>query len=187
VKMIHDIVSDASSRGLDVIIVGKPNHPEIEGIIGWCSTKPTLLDSLDDAKRVIGNTTFSNKGVCMVSQTTHNKKKYEEIYDYCKERIQNIEYHDTICDDTANRQKEIRELAQQSDAVIVVGGKKSSNVTKLYEIASEYCKAVYHVEDEKQLDCNAIKNAKVIVIASGASTPNETVKAVLNKIKASAK
>ena len=181
VKKIHAIVYEASGRGLDIIVVGKPNHPEVEGIMGWCSTNVMILDSLSDAKAQLANASFAAKGVCMVSQTTHNAQKYEEIYDFCKGATP-IEFHNTICDATANRQSEIRALAQHADAVVVVGGKKSSNVTKLYEIASEYCSVVFHVENEKELDIARIGKANVVVIASGASTPNENVETVVSAL-----
>ena len=180
VKKIHEIVCDASGRGLNVIIVGKPNHPEVNGIIGWCSTNYVLIDSIDDVKKQPLDVSFFCKGICMVSQTTHNKKIYEKIYTHYKSFIENIEFHNTICDATANRQNEIRELAQTVNAVIVVGGKKSSNVTKLYEIASEYCNLVLHIEDEKQLDYSTLEDINILAIVSGASTPSKSVDAVLN-------
>jgi len=182
VKKIHDIVSEASNRGLDVIVVGKPNHPEVNGIMGWCSTRAFLFDTIEDAKAQVPDIVFSDNGICMVSQTTHNDKKYKDIHDYCSSVLNNIEFHDTICAATSDRQSEIRELAQSADSVIVVGGKKSSNVTKLYEIASEYCDVVYHVENEKEIDVAKIGSLNIVVIASGASTPNENVESVVTVI-----
>lgn len=182
VKNVHEIVSDASNRGFDIIVVGTPNHSEVIGIMGWSKTRTVLLHDMDDAKRIIPNTRFSEKGVCMVAQTTHNKKKYEEIYRYCASFIPNIEFNETICGSTADRQSEMRKLASKCDAVIVVGGKASSNVTKLHEIAAEYCSNTQHVETAAEIDIGALKGVENLVISSGASTPDNSIQEVIRLV-----
>lgn len=175
VKRVHDIVANASERGLDIIVVGTPNHPEIIGTIGWSKTNTILLHDINDAKKIIPNIKFSEKGVCMVAQTTHNEKIYHEIYDYCTKFIPNIEFHNTICNATANRQNEIRELAKTCDAIIVIGGKTSSNVTKLYEIALEYCDNTQHVETAVEIEIDRLRGVDTLVISTGASTPEDSI------------
>ena len=182
VKKIHHIVENASMRGLDAIIVGTPKHPEVKGIIGWVQTKSVLLHTLEDAKRIIPHTNFSSCGVCMVSQTTHNQKKYEEIYAYCSSIIPNIEFHNTICNATANRQNEVRRLAHLVDGFIIVGGKTSSNVTKLYEIALETCSQTQHIETARELDLSKISGVNLLAIVGGASTPESSVRDVIERI-----
>jgi 4-hydroxy-3-methylbut-2-enyl diphosphate reductase len=183
VKRVHEIVSEASGRGLDIIVTGTPGHPEVNGIVGWCKTKAVLLNSLEEAGELIPNESFSDKGVCLVSQTTFNEKKYKEIYEFCARYLQNIEYHDTICDATKKRQNEVRELAATSDVFIIVGGKNSSNVTKLFEIASEYCRKAYHIESAGDLDPSMIIETDTIVIAGGTSTPDSSVEDIIKKIE----
>lgn len=183
VKHVHDIVADASRRGLDIIVIGTPNHPEIIATVGWSKTKTVLLHDMDDAKKIIPDTKFSEKGVCMVAQTTHNEKAYQEIYNYCTGFIPNIEFHNTICNATASRQNEIRELARICDAVIVVGGKSSSNVTKLYEIASEYCANTQHVETADEIDTARLCATDTVVISTGASTPDSSTKEAIQVLK----
>lgn len=183
VKHVHDLVADASYRGLDIIVVGTPNHPEIVATIGWSKTKTVLLHDLDDARKIIPGTKFSENGVCMVAQTTHNEKIYQEIYAYCTNFIPNIEFHNTICNATANRQNEIRELAKICDAVIVIGGKSSSNVTKLYEIASEYCANTQHVETAAEIDLGRLGAADTVVISTGASTPDVSTKEAVKALQ----
>lgn len=183
VKRVHDIVANASERGLDIIVVGTPNHPEIIGTIGWSKTNTVLLHDINDAKRIIPDMKFSENGVCMVAQTTHNKKTYQEIYDYCAKFIPNIEFYNTICDATANRQNEIRELAKTCDAIIVVGGKTSSNVTKLYEIASEYCANTQHVEAAVEIKVDRLKGVDTLVISTGASTPEDSIQDAIQVVQ----
>ncbi|MDR1539371.1 MAG: 4-hydroxy-3-methylbut-2-enyl diphosphate reductase [Clostridiales bacterium] len=183
VKRVHNTVINASNRGMDVILVGTPGHPEINGVLGWAKTKVVLIQDLEQAKAVIPSTIFTGKGVSMVAQTTHNKKKYEEIYAYCSSLIPNIEFHDTICDATAKRQSEIRYLARLSDGFIVVGGKASSNVSKLYEIASEHCKNIQQVETVKDVDLTRLSAVETLIVAGGASTPDVSVNEIVYAVK----
>jgi 4-hydroxy-3-methylbut-2-enyl diphosphate reductase len=210
VKKIHEIVSDASARGLDVIVCGTPGHPEVEGIISRVSTQKILVQNLDETRRIIPTVQFSKEGVCLVTQTTHNKKIYEKIRAFLANECGNIplleshdtiecgniplleshetiecsnipllEPHDTICDATAFRQDELRGLAKTADVCIIVGGKKSSNVTKLYEIAKEHCSRTQHIEYAGELDYTMLNGAENVVVAGGASTPNESVQEVV--------
>jgi len=179
VKRVHDIAVDASSRGLDIIIVGTPNHPEVSGIVGWARTQTIVLRDVDDAKKTVPNTRFSEKGVCMVAQTTYNKAKYKEVYEYCSGVLSYVEFNDTICDATAIRQEEIRRLATMVDSVIVVGGKASSNVTKLYEIASEYNNNTHHIESAIELYTADFTQIDTVLIASGASTPEDSIREII--------
>ena len=184
VKEIHDIVAEASSRGLDMIVVGAPDHPEIEGIVGWAKTKTVILHDIEEAKRIIPNEKFSENGVCMVSQTTHNKHKYEEIHEFCSSIIPNIEFHSTVCATTSNRQNEVRKLAEVADGFIIVGGKTSSNVMKLYEIASEYCEKTQHIESAEEIDFSKLTGVNTLVVTGGASTPDSSVDETIDAVRA---
>ncbi len=182
VKKIHRLVQEASARGLDAIVVGTPNHPEVEGIVGWITTNSVVIHSLDDAKRIIPGRSFSPKGVFMVSQTTFNQEKFHEIYEYCASVIHELEFYDTICNVTANRQAEARRLAQKADGCIVIGGRSSSNVNKLYEIFRETCANVQLIESAEELDTEAIRDTELLVITGGASTPERCIDEVIRRI-----
>ncbi|HCC07217.1 MAG TPA: 4-hydroxy-3-methylbut-2-enyl diphosphate reductase [Clostridiales bacterium] len=183
VKKVHDIVEAASEKGLDILIVGNSNHPEIVGIVGWSSTKVVVIKDLEDAKDKIPATKFSENGVCIVVQTTFNSKNLEGIYEYCNQHIPNIEFHNTICNATANRQDEIRELAQKVEFVIIVGGKTSSNSIKLYEIASDYCNYTQHIETEDEIDFSIVDKVSSITLSSGSSTPDSSINATVAAIQ----
>ncbi|MCL2187813.1 MAG: 4-hydroxy-3-methylbut-2-enyl diphosphate reductase [Defluviitaleaceae bacterium] len=186
VKKIHAVVAYASTRGLDVIVCGTPNHPETLGIISRVTTQRLIVKDVDEAKKVIPAIHFSPLGVCLVAQTTHNKETYEKLHHFLANECPNmplLEPHNTICEATAFRQNELRELAQTADACIIVGGKNSSNVTKLYEIASEYCVNTRHIESAEELDASEIKNARTVIVTGGASTPNDAVHTVVEKLK----
>ena len=183
VKKVHEIVRSASEKGLKTIIVGMPDHPEVIGILGWSGSNVMVVRDLDEAKSMLARHGVPAEGVCMVAETTHNKKKYYEIYEYCKSVLPAIEFYDTICDETAIRQREVRELAKISDCYIVVGGKHSSNVTKLYEIASEYCSNTQHIESADELDISKLSAIQTVVVVGGASTPDKSVYGVVKLIE----
>ncbi|MCL2500251.1 MAG: 4-hydroxy-3-methylbut-2-enyl diphosphate reductase [Defluviitaleaceae bacterium] len=184
VKKIHAIVANASARGMDVIVCGTHGHPEVQGHLSRVKTQVVTVQDLDEARRIIPGLTFSKEGVCLVAQTTHNKRTYEEVRAFLAKECANIPFlepFDTICGATAHRQDEIRELAKTADACIIVGGRNSSNVTKLYEIAREYCARTQHIESADQLDYGLFRGAETVVIAGGASTPDESVREVVRK------
>jgi 4-hydroxy-3-methylbut-2-enyl diphosphate reductase len=185
VKKIHAVVAYASARGLDVIVCGTPGHPETEGTLSRVTTRAILIQDLEDARRLIPGVSFPSQGVCLVAQTTYNYQAYQEIHGFLANGCDNmpfLEPHDTICHATAHRQKEIGELAKTACVCIIVGGKTSSNVTGLYEIAKEHCPRTQHIESAAQLDYELLDGAQSIVIAGGASTPKTSVQEVANAI-----
>ena len=175
VKKIHDIVAEKSRQGYRIIIVGSKTHPEVVGTAGWVMGEPILIQDMEEAKNVIPALTEAEARFCVVAQTTYNFKKYREIIEYCKENLQKAEYFNTVCMDTENRQTELAKLSRQADAVIVIGGKNSSNSNKLYKIALKYCRNVQFIETYKELDFSGIDEKSFVVIASGASTPEGVI------------
>lgn len=175
VKKIHGIVKDESSKGKDIIIVGDENHPEVQGIVGWSVTTPFVVDSIEKAKMVSDKIT---NDVALVSQTTFNSIKFQELVEFFRKKDYNVCVYNTICNATGDRQKEVRELAASVDAMIVIGGKNSSNTQKLYEISKKECKNTYYIQTLVDLDLTVIESAKRVGITAGASTPNHIIKEV---------
>jgi 4-hydroxy-3-methylbut-2-enyl diphosphate reductase len=186
VKKIHAVVAYACARGMDVIVCGTPGHPETEGTLSKVTTRAHLIKDMDDARRLIPGAEFPSAGVCLVSQTTHNHGEYRAIHAFLANECPNIPFlepHDTICQATAHRQAEIRELAKTAGACIIVGGKTSSNVTKLYDIAREACPNTLHVESADQLDLTLLDGAETIMVSGGASTPDISVRRVIQAVR----
>lgn len=182
VKRVHNIVSKAYKSNKKIIIVGNPVHPEIIGINGWCDFSAIIIKNLEHAKEIIPS--LSPKDIfCMVSQTTFNIEKYLEIYSFCIKHLKNIEFHNTVCNDTSNRQKEVLTLSKNVDMVIIIGGKNSSNSTKLFEIAKENCKYAQHIETQNDLDLSKFKLISTFAVLSGASTPIESIQTIIDYIK----
>lgn len=179
VKKIHDIVYEKSRQGYKIILIGSKRHPEVVGTVGWVAGEPILIQDMDEAKSVIPSLKEESAGYCVVAQTTYNFRKYQELIEYFKKNLQNAEYFSTVCLDTEKRQSELIKYSKKADAVIVIGGKHSSNSNKLYKIALKYCEKVQFIETYRELDFSDISEDAFVVVASGASTPES----VINKVK----
>jgi 4-hydroxy-3-methylbut-2-enyl diphosphate reductase len=182
VKKIHNVVSKAYEENKKIIIVGNPMHPEVVGINGWCNFSATVVKNIQHANEIIGELNPQDI-FCMVSQTTFNYEKYLGIYKFCIKHLKDIEFNNTICGDTSNRQKEIMRLSKKVDMIIVIGGKNSSNSAKLFEIAKENCKYAQHIETENDLCFSKFGLISAFAVCSGASTPIESVQIVIDYIK----
>lgn len=175
VLKIHKIVEEQSKQGRHIIIIGDKEHPEVQGIMGWCHSKPSVIDTLEEVEKL---SLSSDEKVCIVAQTTFNYKKFEELVEIIAKKGYDILVLNTICNATEERQTEARELASNSEAMIVIGGKHSSNTRKLYEISKKECANTYYIQKLIDLDLNQLKSFRSVGITAGASTPNNIIKEV---------
>lgn len=175
VKKIHRVVSKESKEGRVIVIIGSAKHPEVQGIKGWCENDVYIVERKEDAENIC---LPEGTKLCIVSQTTFNYKKFEELVEIISKKRYDILALNTICNATEVRQKESRELARNSDAMIVIGGEHSSNTQKLYEICKNECKNTYYIQTAKDLDLAELKSFERVGITAGASTPNKIIKEV---------
>ena len=180
VSKIHKIVKQASEDGKTVVIVGSDNHPEVEGIKGWCVSKPIVIESASEAEKLDN---FGGKKLCIVSQTTFNYKKFKDIVDILSKKSYDIDVMNTICNATEERQTESGTIARQSDAMLVIGGKHSSNTQKLYEICRKECENTYFIQTLDDLDLKQFQSFRSVGITAGASTPNNIIKEVQSYVR----
>lgn len=178
VKKIHNIVNDAHKSGNRIIIIGEPKHPEVVGTNGWCDGSATLINNEDTANSLIDN----GDVVTVVCQTTFSEEKAKKIIEIIKNRLKTVEFFDTICYTTKDRQREARELASNCDIMLVIGSENSSNTLKLYEISKEYCKNTFLISRVSDLSKNNVvkNNFQRLGITAGASTPYELIREVAN-------
>jgi (E)-4-hydroxy-3-methyl-but-2-enyl pyrophosphate reductase (IPP and DMAPP forming) len=173
VKKIHTIVSEQTNRS--IVIIGNDKHPEVEGIKGWCNQPVTVIETEEEAEKFHAE---SGKKLCIVAQTTFNYKKFKDLVEIISKKGYDILALNTICNATEERQTEAKELAKVSDAMIVIGGKHSSNTQKLYEICKKECEDTYYIQTLDDLDLEKIKSFRSVGITAGASTPNNIIKEV---------
>ena len=180
VKKIHNIVQKESTKGNYIIIVGNPQHPEVEGIRGWAGTKVAVVQTKEDIEKLI---IPENEKVCVVSQTTFNYNKFKELVEIILKKSYDVSVLNTICNATKERQTEAQCIAEEVDAMIVIGDKHSSNTQKLFEICKNACKDTYYIQTLDDLDMNQLGSVETVGITAGASTPNNIIEEVQNNVR----
>lgn len=179
VAKIHRIVRAASQEGKTVLIAGNPDHPEVQGIVGHCKGECYVAQTTQELEKILKETgAGSVKNAILVAQTTFNTEIWGNFINSSKKLCTKLEFFDTICNATNQRQKEAIQLALESDRMIVIGGRHSSNTHKLYEVCSRYCPTVL-VETAGELDAVDLSGAERIGVTAGASTPAHIIKEVL--------
>ncbi len=182
VRKIHRIVEQHSREGYHIVIIGSGSHPEVEGIKGWSSRpeETTVIFTGEEAEKF---TLKGKKRVCIVSQTTFNNKKFKELVEIIKKKGYDIIVLNTICNATQERQAEAKEISRQVDAMIVVGGKNSSNTQKLFEICKKECENTYYIQTIDDLDVTKLQSIDSVGITAGASTPNKIIEEVQKNVR----
>lgn len=175
VKKIHDIVIKHANTDYKVIIIGDVNHPEVAGIASYAGSNVDIISDENEVKHY-------NK-VCIVEQTTFSKEYAQKIIDKIILASNEQIIYNTICEATSIRQNDVKELAKVNELIVVVGDKESANSKRLYEIAKTINRNTIFIEDANQLNIKEISSYSKIGVTAGASTPDEVIKNVIDKIK----
>lgn len=180
VARIHKIAAEKTAEGYFILIAGDENHPEVQGIVGHCEQNYFVFKDEFVLKDFFERN--SEKKLAIISQTTYNNIIWGECLKVLPEDDPNIVVYDTICTATEQRQTDTAALAADSDLMLVIGGKHSSNTVKLYDICSKYCRT-YHIENADELDTLDLSDAEKIGITAGASTPATIIKEVVTTME----
>ena len=186
VLKIHRIVEKESKAGSHIVIIGDPDHPEVVGICGWCIGPYTVIRTKQDALDFVPP---EGKNVCIVSQTTFNYNKFKDLVEILrKKRYDNtvlniLNILNTICNATEERQREAKNIAEEVDTMLVVGGRHSSNTQKLFEICKKECGNTYYIQTPVDLDSEMFQCSSYVGITAGASTPNKIIEEVQEHVR----
>ena len=180
VLKIHRIVEQESKAGKQIVIIGNEKHPEVEGIKGWSVSPVYIVDSIEKAQNLELDRA---KEVVVVSQTTFNYNKFQELVEIINKKSYNITIKNTICNATEERQTEARDIARKVSAMIVIGDKSSSNTRKLYEICKGECEDTFYIQTLRDLNLNDLRFIDSIGITAGASTPNNIIEEVYTNVR----
>jgi len=150
----------------------------VQGIKGWGDERTVVIEDMDDFLKL---QLPENEKLCIVSQTTFNYKKFQDIVEKIPKKRYDIFVLNTICNATQERQVEAKEIASQVDVMLVIGGKNSSNTQKLYEICRRECNKTYYIQTLDDLNPECISSACNVGITAGASTPNNIIEEVHTK------
>lgn len=167
VVKVQTIIHKYAQQGYSTIIIGDEKHPEVVGLLGYAQNRGVTVTNMEQLAKL---PIFEN--AVIVAQTTQNTAFYDEIKQWCETHAPHYKIFNTICGSTQKRQTEIRKMADEHDAVVVVGGKQSGNTRRLAQIASMAGKPSFHIEDTSGIDFQQLSNASSIAITAGASTPN---------------
>lgn len=176
VAKIQGTIRKFTRRGYHILIYGDAGHAEVEGLLGFAEGQGHVIGSAEDVTSLP-----ARDPVCLVSQSTQFPQAFERVADAVRERFPTAEILDTICRSTRDRQQELIELAEQVDAIVVVGGAHSANTVRLVELASSHV-PTRHVQTADQLGPADFAGYTVVGLTAGASTPAfiiESVKAAL--------
>ena len=180
VKKIHRIAAEQNRQGRRLIIIGDRNHPEVQGIRGWGDARTLVIGTMEEAEALEPD---PGQKVCVVSQTTFNYNKFKELVEKISEKGYDILVLNTICNATQERQVEAKEIASKVDAMIVIGGKNSSNTQKLYEICLNECKNTYYIQTLGDFDPESVNSVRSVGITAGASTPKKIIEEVHTNVR----
>ena len=182
VSRIHQIVSRAEEGGRQVLIIGTRTHPEVAAIAGWCR-RPVVLEGVAELSNWL-ETAPERRDIplTMVSQTTSTRFIWDSCVEKAKKECTNLKIFDTICNATCKRQSEAQALAARSDAMVVIGGRESSNTNRLAELCGALCPMVVWIERAAELEPSNLCRKASIGITAGASTPEWIIKEVYDKM-----
>jgi len=189
VKKVQDRAVQLAKEDYFVIILGKEEHPEVVAIRAdaqkFAKNKERVYVAKNlDALKKIENVIKKEAKIGIVIQTTQRIEYLKEVLDYLAPISKELRVINTICASTSLRQNEAKNLAEESDLMIVVGSKKSANTTHLAEILTPLCKTI-HIELENELDNykELIEKAQNIGVTAGASTPDYIINKVLDRLR----
>ena len=179
VKKIHRIAKKEYDNGSKIIIVGDAIHPEIIGIDGFTEDTSIIVHTKEEAENL---SLDNNEKYAVVVQTTFKDASFSDIVDILKKKSENIEVFNTICSATQDRQAAAEELSKKVDYMIVLGDRKSSNSTKLYEICKKNCEKTYFVQNINEIQLKNVNKYDRIGITAGASTPSDIIQEAVKRM-----
>lgn len=175
VSKTHELIRQANIDGYPVLILGDAEHPEVIGMRSYGNEETLVIAPEEDVPDI------SSKRLCVISQTTQKLGHLNKLVQQLIPRVMELKVYNTICLATSQRQHSSQCLAMNSDLIIVIGGKQSSNTKMLSKLCSEYCPTV-HIETEEELEPSVLSGKMRIGLAAGASTPENRIVDVYNKI-----
>lgn len=178
VKKAQEHVRSLSLDGYDVVVVGDADHPEVQGIVSYANGKVYVVGSGDEAADL---PRMGKVGV--VAQTTQSFENLKNVVLQCLLKGVEIRVFHTICDATAVRQEEAKELAERVDCMIIIGGYNSANTKRLAEVCKELQPKTHHIETAEQVDISWFSGVSRVGVTAGASTPKWLIDDVMKRIE----
>lgn len=175
VEKIHVLTKQKEKEGYFIILIGKQDHVEVKGVVKDLKNK-LVVENEEDVNKI-----KSNK-LAIFCQTTQEIDKIKKIVSQIKTKVEDVVFYDTTCEATRTRQAAAKEVAEQADIMIVIGGKHSNNTQNLAKVCSEFIET-HHIEFPEELQEGWLKDKNKIGITAGASTPPDIIDEIVKRIK----
>ena len=170
-----------AEAGFTLVIFGDPNHREVKGVLAWAGVNAIAIRDGDPLPAELPSR------LAVISQTTQSPERFAEFVSRLMQehvsRIGELRVINTLCDVTSSQQAAARELAQEVDLVLVVGGRSSANTRHLLDVCKEEGSVAHHVEGPEELKAEWLKGCKRVGVTAGASTPDSAVEAVVRQVQ----
>lgn len=181
VERAQKAAAELARKGCRVLVVGEAGHPEVEGLKAYARREGAKVDVVPSPDDVPGDL---RAPIGVVVQTTQRRANLDAVVErICQQGIE-PEVKRTICSATSKRQDSAASLSEQVDAMVVIGGRNSSNTTRLFEICSQACAKSYHIESASEIDPTWFEGCETVGVTAGASTPESQIREVVDVLKA---
>ncbi len=164
-------------EGYQVVMIGDRNHPETRSVVGHSGGEILVTEDFLEIKKALNK--FSKKRVGLISQTTQTFERFAQIVVECLKICEEVKVFNTICYATEDSQTEVHKMANQVEAMVVVGGKNSANTTHLADICREKGVPTYHIETSQEIEEGWFSGIQRVGVTAGASTPDWIISEVV--------
>jgi (E)-4-hydroxy-3-methyl-but-2-enyl pyrophosphate reductase len=178
VRKIQRLVEALARKGREVVIVGDREHPETRGLLGHSRGKGIVVEDEAQARKLP-----ARKVRAVLAQSTHDLGAFQRVAAALVEKTRELAVYNTVCDSTLTRQRSTSDLAGRVDTLFIVGGRTSSNTTRLYEISKRIQPRTFFIENATQITPAMLWGAKTVGISGGASTPPEAIQEAVDAIE----
>lgn len=178
VKRAQELARKTYQEGLQVVVVGDVNHPEVIGLVGWTDGVAIVVENSAAAKQV-----SEYPEIAVIAQTTQTEENFSAVIEVLRNRAKDLIVYNTICSATRDRQQAAKDMACNVDLMVVVGGKNSSNTQKLAKVCSNTGTPTYHIESAEEINPRWFNNRFKVGVTAGASTPNWIIEEVVERMK----
>jgi len=179
VQKAQRLAEELYKEGYKVLILGLKDHPEVTALLDYTNNEAWVASSLDE----LPNFDTPPEKLGVICQTTLNTEFFSRAIARLKKQVPNLVVKNTICDATAKRQEAARDIADKVDAMVVIGGKRSSNTRKLTDICRDRGVDTYHIETPDELRMGWLIGRNRVGVTAGASTPDWMIEEVIREIQ----
>jgi len=180
VREIHNLSKRMESQEYTIIVIGEKDHDEVKGIVGQLKNTPIVINQLEDLSILKEQ---KIKKAAIVVQSTQNTYKVSELVDEIRKHVDELVFHNTICQPTRIKQQEAKKLPLENDVIIVIGSKTSANTKRLYEISKSLNNQTYWIESKDKVNTAWFKGMSSVGILAGASTPDSSINEIIQHLQ----